>query len=482
MMLYELLEGLQYDRAPANCEIASVTTDSRQVRPGTLFVCIQGENADGHTYAAKAAAAGAAAVVCQRDLGLGCQVLVENTRTAYSIICGNLFGNPARRLKLIGVTGTNGKTTVTTLIRHILEDCGHKAGLIGTVHIEIGDMVIPAKYTTPDPMVLQSTFARMVQAGCEYAVMEASSHGLDQRRMEGCRFAAAVFTNLTQDHLDYHHTMENYYQAKRRLFDLCDRAVLNLDDAAGRRILGEVSCPCTTFSVRDDTADYTARNIVPSQLGSNFAIVGSGVIARVRLGMPGDFSVSNAMAAAACCVGLGLTLEQVAESLSRCPGVPGRAEVIHRDSVGMIIRDYAHTPDGLEKILAALRPFAKGRIVTLFGCPGNRDATKRPKMAHAVAAGSDFIILSSDNPRREDPDAIIADALPGFEGMNTPYKVIPNRYEAILWALDHRQQDDILLLAGKGHEDYQVLKDETIYFDEKVIVESVLGKKSARAK
>ncbi len=474
MTLYQLLEGQLCQTRPQDCAIGAVVVDSRKVKPGDLFVCIAGENADGHNYAAKAVEQGAAAVVCQRDLGLDCQVLVENTRAAYGIICANLFGNPARKLKLIGVTGTNGKTTITTLIHHILTDCGHKTGLIGTVHTVIGDMVIPAKYTTPDPMVLQGTFDRMVKAGCEYAVMETSSHGLDQRRLEGCRFDTGVFTNLTQDHLDYHHTMENYYQAKKRLFDQSDRAVLNLDDAAGRRLLEEVSCPCVTFSTHNNQADYTANDVQPAQLGSSFAVVGMGVISRVKLNMPGDFSVSNAMAAVACCVGLGLPLEDVCRSLTNCPGVEGRAEVIHSDELGLIIRDYAHTPDGLEKILAALRPFAKGRIVTLFGCPGHRDATKRPKMAKAVAEGSDFVILSSDNPREEDPQAIIDDALVGMQGSKVPYKVIPNRYEAILWALQHRQPDDLLLLAGKGHEDYQVLKDETIYFDEKVIVQQAL--------
>lgn len=475
MNLYQLLEGLQCSRLPADREIGSVVIDSRQVKRGDLFICMVGEKADGHAYAAKAVEQGAAAVVCQRDLGLDCQVLVENTRAAYGTICGNLFGNPARKLKLVGVTGTNGKTTITTLIHHILTDCGKKAGLIGTVHTEIGDMIIPAKYTTPDPMVLQSTFARMVQAGCEYAVMEVSSHGLDQRRLEGCRFASAVFTNLTQDHLDYHHTMENYYQAKKRLFDLCDKAVINLDDPTGCRLLEEITCDRVTFSTSKQQADYTASDVRPTQLGSSFAVVGMGVISRVKLAMPGDFSVSNAMAAAACCVGLGLKLEDVCRSLTNCTGVEGRAEVIHSDDMGLIIRDYAHTPDGLEKILAALRPFARGRIVTLFGCPGNRDATKRPKMAKAVAQGSDYIILSSDNPRDEDPEAIIADALPGFEGSGVPYTVLPNRYEAICWALQNRRQDDILLLAGKGHEDYQVLKDETIYFDEKVIVQNLLN-------
>ena len=475
MNLYQLLEGLQCSQVPADRQIGAVVVDSRQVKPGDLFVCLVGERVDSHNFAAKAVEQGAAAVVCQRDLGLDCQVLVENTRAAYGIICCNLFDNPAKKIRMVGVTGTNGKTTITTLIHHILQDCGHKAGLIGTVYTEIGDMIIPAKYTTPDPMVLQSTLARMVQAGCEFVVMEASSHGLDQRRLEGCRFETAVFTNLTQDHLDYHHTMENYYQAKKLLFGMCEKAVINLDDPTGRRLLEEVDCPCVTFSTSNNAADYTANDIQPSQLGSNFAVVGMGVISRVKLAMPGDFSVSNAMAAISCCVGLGLELEDVCRSLTNCPGVKGRAELIHRDETGMIIRDFAHTPDGLEKILAALRPFAKGRIVTLFGCPGNRDATKRPKMAKAVAQGSDFVILSSDNPRDEDPDAIIADALVGFEGMDVPYVVMPNRYDAILWALQNRRQDDILLLAGKGHEDYQVLKDETIYFDEKVIVENLMN-------
>lgn len=474
MNLYTLLDGLQCCSKPADRPVASVVIDSRQVKPGDLFVCIKGERADGHRFAAKAVEQGACAVVCQQDLGLDCQVLVENTRAAYGTICANLFGNPARKLRLVGVTGTNGKTTVSTLIAHVLRSCGRKVGLVGTVHTEIDDMIIPAKYTTPDPMVLQSTFARMVQAGCEFVVMEVSSHGLDQRRLEGCRFESAVFTNLTQDHLDYHHTMENYYLAKRMLFEICDKAVVNLDDPTGRRLLQEISCPAVTFSTGDDAADYTARDIRPTSLGSRFAVVGMGVIGRISLCMPGDFSVSNAMAAAACCVGLGLGLMEVCQSLTECPGVEGRAEVIHSDEIGLIIRDYAHTPDGLEKILTALRPFAKGRIVTLFGCPGNRDATKRPKMAKAVAQGSDYIILSSDNPRDEDPEDIIADVLPGFEGSGVPYQVLPNRYEAILWALQNRRQDDILLLAGKGHEDYQVLKDETIYFDEKVIVQSLL--------
>ncbi len=477
MKLYKLLAGVEYSPAVIDREIKSISTNSRQMQEGDLFVCIRGEKSDGHDYAADALKRGAAAIVAERDLGLDNQILVSSSRIAYGRLCANFFGSPAQKLKLIGVTGTNGKTTVSSLIKYVLTATGHKAGLIGTIQNEIGDMVIPAKYTTPDPFILQSMLARMVEAGCEYAVMEVSSHGLDQHRLEGCRFDTGIFTNLTQDHLDYHKTMENYYQAKKKLFDISDKAVINLDDATGRRLLAEIACPATTFSVEDDSADYTARSITPSAHGSTFALVGKGVIARIRLKMPGAFSVSNAMAAAACCLGLGLELGAVADALSSCPGVVGRAEVIAMQDGVLIIRDYAHTPDGLEKIITALREFATGRVVTLFGCAGNRDATKRPKMAAAAASLSDFCILTSDNPRSEDADKIIADALPGFEGYKTPYITITDRYQAIRWALENSRQNDILLLAGKGHEDYQVLADETIYFDEKVLVTQLLAER-----
>ena len=477
MRLNQLLAGVEYTTALGDIEIKGISTNSRQMQQGDLFVCIKGEKSDGHNYADDAIRQGAAAILTERDLGFANQIVVPSTRVAYGLACANYFGNPAKKLKLIGVTGTNGKTTVSSLVKYVLTATGHKAGLIGTIHNEIGDMVIPAKYTTPDPFILQSMLARMVEAGCEYVAMEVSSHGLDQHRLEGCRFDTGIFTNLTQDHLDYHKTMENYYQAKKKLFDISERAVINIDDSTGRRLLSEVSCPVTTFSVEDDTADYTAHSITPSAKGSSFALVGKGVIARVKLQMPGAFSVSNAMAAAVTCLGLGLPLEDIAKALSDCPGVVGRAEVIASQDGFTVIRDYAHTPDGLEKIITALREFATGRVVTLFGCAGNRDATKRPKMAAAAARLSDFCILTSDNPRSEDADKIIADALPGFEGYNTPYITITDRYEAIKWALENIQQNDILLLAGKGHEDYQVLKDETIYFDEKVLVTQLLAER-----
>ena len=477
MTIEQVLEGVScaIPQEAAGRAVTGLTANSREVQEGNLFFCIQGERADGHTYAPKALEAGAAAVVAQRDLGLPRQILVENSRAAYALACGNWFGNPSRRLRLIGVTGTNGKTTVSYLIKSILEAAGKKVGLIGTIRNEIGPMKIPAHYTTPDPFALHSLFARMVEAGCEYGVMEVSSHGLDQHRLEGCRFEVGVFTNLTQDHLDYHHTMENYFQAKKTLFDLAGMGVVNLDDPYGRRLREEISIPCTTFSVKEDGADYTAKSIRSTIQGSTFAFVGKGMIARIKLAMPGAFSVSNAMAAASCALALGIPLEVAAEGLSRCPGVLGRAEVIAAGEEYTIIRDYAHTGDGLEKILSTVREFAPGRLVVLFGCAGNRDATKRPDMAAIAARLADYCILTSDNPRHEDAQKIVDDALPGFQGSKTPYKVILNRYEAIRWALDHLQPGDTLVLAGKGHEDYQVLKDETIWFDEREIVRRMLA-------
>lgn len=360
-------------------------------------------------------------------------------------------------------------------MKHILESCGCKVGLIGTIQNQIGDMAFPAKYTTPDPYVLMTIFSRMVDAGTEYVVMEASSHGLDQKRIAGCQFSAGIFTNLTQDHLDYHGSMENYYLAKRSLFEQSDAAIINIDDAYGRRLVEEVKTKTYTFSISDDAADYTAKSIKSFSTGSTFAFVGSGIISRVRIAMPGEFSVSNAMAAISCSLALGFGLEQVIDAISSCLGVTGRLEVIKTPTDYTVIRDYAHSPDGLEKALAAIKTFAPAKVITLFGCAGNRDRGKRKLMSEIASRLSDFVILTSDNPRNEDPLQIIEDAKPGLLEHNTPYEIIPDRYEAIKWGLNHAGAGDILLLAGKGHEDYQVLDFGTIYFDEKVIVEKLLG-------
>ena len=476
MKLETIMQSIAYTAADGleALEIENITCDSRQVMPGMVFVCIKGGKMDGHDHAAQAVERGAVAVVAQRDVGLPCQLLVENTREAYAVMCANFYGNPARNLKLIGVTGTNGKTTITNLLKYILQRSGHKTGLIGTIQNEIGDMILPAKHTTPDPAQLHALFARMVQAGCEYVVMEVSSHALDQCRVSGCQFEAAVFTNLTQDHLDYHGTMENYFNAKKKLFHMCKVGIVNYDDPYGQRIIAEAPCPIHTFSIVSDNAEYTAKNISIRADGSNFAFLGTGIIARVRFPMPGMFSVSNAMAAAVCALSVGISLDQTVTALNDCPGVCGRTQVLPTNTPYTVICDYAHTPDGIEKILAALREFVTGKIMILFGCAGNRDSSKRPLMTSAAAKGADFVVLTSDNPRSEDPMKIIMDALPGFQGYQTPWVVIPNRYQAIRWALENAQPGDVLLLAWKGHEDYQVLDYGTVSFDERLVVQELL--------
>lgn len=476
MKLYELLEGIAFTGKVENNAVTLPVRDSRQVEKDSLFFCIPGGAADGHDYAAQALEKGAAAVVVQRDLGLDRQLLVEDTHEAYGIACANYFGNPSKKLRLLGVTGTNGKTTVAFLTKYILEHAGHTVGLIGTVQNELPGMVLPARHTTPDPFQLHSLFARMVEAGCDYAVMEVSSHALDQRRVAGCHFAASAFTNLTEDHLDYHHEMEAYFQAKKRLFDQSAVAVLNLDDRYGRRLSEELTLPQISFSCERHQADITAHNIKFSQRGSHFALLFQGKLSRVDFVQPGYFSVSNAMAAAGLCMGAGLGFQALIDGLEHCKGVPGRFEILETDTPYTVIRDYAHSPDGLEKLLSTVREFAPGRIVTLFGCAGVRDRKKRPHMAKIVAEYSDFCILTSDNPRTEDPQQIIDDALPGFT-KKTKHKEFVDRYEAIRWALDNSLPGDTLLLAGKGHEDYQVLDFGTICFDEKEIVRELLAEK-----
>lgn len=480
MNLTQLFTGVPHRTLLADSNIAGICADTRQITPGSVFFCLKGTASDGHDFSSQALEKGAVAVVCERDLGYPQQILVDDTHAAWALCCANYFGNPQRAMKLVGVTGTNGKTTVTHLIRDLLEGAGYRTGLIGTIATDVAGMHYPAKYTTPDPLTFYSLLDQMRQAGCDYAVMEVSSHGLDQQRVAGCRFAVGVFTNLTQDHLDYHGTMENYYQAKKKLFDLCDSAVVNLDDEWGRRLCAEIPCPFKTFSASQDAADYTAKSVQMRADGSAFAFVGSGMIARVKYATPGEFSVSNAMAAIGACLSLGMELGQAAALLERCRPVPGRFEALKTQTPYTVIRDYAHTPDAIEKVLLALRSVTQGRIVILFGCAGNRDRKKRRLMTEAAARLADFVVLTSDNPRREDPLQIIEDAKPGLLEHQTPHVIIPDRYEAIAWALDFCGEGDVLLLAGKGHEDYQVLAHGTIHFDEKEVVAELLSARAAK--
>lgn len=482
MKLSELMShtGVLPGPFPEQADIQGLSCDSRRIEPGFAFVCIRGTAMDGHDYVRQAVENGAAVVVAEHPVELGGaegvhQVLVESGRRAWARMCANWFGNPAKRLKMIGVTGTNGKTTTTYLLKSILEAGGEKVGLIGTIQNMIGERVLASGHTTPDPYDLQSMLSLMVAEGCGYAVMEVSSHALDQDRVEGCTFDAGIFTNLTQDHLDYHGTMENYLAAKKRLFSLCKTAILNQDDTWYEPMREGISCRTVTFSTKSDAADYTARNIRQRPDGVDFELVGTGVIGRVRLAVPGRFSVYNALGAAACALTLGLPFQPVVDALGKAAGVKGRCEVVPTGRDFTVVIDYAHTPDGLEKICGALRECKTGRLVTVFGCGGDRDKTKRPQMAKAAASLSDFLVITSDNPRSEEPQAIIDDILTGLAGSKTPYTVVVNRVEAIHWAIRNARPGDTLLLAGKGHETYQVLHDGIIHLDEREVVAEALA-------
>lgn len=472
MKLQDLLKGvavLESTAAP-DTEINEVRYDSRAVRPGDLFVAIRGYATDGHQYIGKALEQGAAAIVCEEAPAGAPAVVVENARRALAEIAANRFGHLADSMVMLGVTGTNGKTTTTYLVKHMLEDAGHKVGLIGTNQNLIGDEVVETERTTPESYELHALFARMRDAGCTHVIMEVSSHSLVLDRVHGIHFAVGAFTNLTQDHLDFHKTMEEYRKAKALLFTISDKGVINLDDPAAGAMLADAKCPCLTFSCEKDAADLTAKNLKLHADGVEFVAATRGDLARVKLPIPGHFSAENALTALGIVLQLGMPLADAAKSLATATGVKGRVEVVPTDTDYTVLIDYAHSPDGVENVLRAVRGFAKGRVVALFGCGGDRDRTKRPKMGKIAADLADFCIVTSDNPRTEDPKAIIDDILEGMKGTKTPMQVIVDRPEAIHWALAHAKKDDIIVLMGKGHETYQEVNHVKHHMDEREIV------------
>lgn len=476
MKVSSLLQGIEYTGELYDCDITNVSCDSRKLTPTSAFVCVKGTVSDGHDYVNSALSKGVQCIVCERDLGIKNQILVKNSHYAYAKMCANIMGNPAQKLKFIGVTGTNGKTTVTTLIKKILTDAGLKVGLIGTIQNEIGSTGIYTEKTTPNAMDYQELLSRMVKAECDYAVLEVSSHALDQCRLADTQFEVGVFTNLSQDHLDYHSTMENYFNAKKKMFDYCAHAVINIDDPKGVQLTQSVPCSFSTFSVENDQADYCSGDIEMNAAGVKFYIKNDGIMWKVYFATPGIFSIKNVLAAAAACKQVGIPVETIVESINSCKLVKGRSEIIPTGRDFTIICDYAHTPDGLENIISSINQFKKGRTVTLFGCGGDRDKKKRPLMGEVCARESDFLIITSDNPRSEDPDSIIDDIMPGVEAYDTPYVRITDRRQAIHYAVEHAQPHDVILLAGKGHEDYQVIGTQKIHFDEREIVAEALEK------
>lgn len=470
MKLYDILEG-NAETLLENIEIKGITDNTANVTEGGIFVCVKGGSFDGHTAAEEMLSKGAACVVCERDLGLGeRQIITDNSRRLYGLMCSAWFGHPERRMKLIGVTGTNGKTTITSVIKKVLTANGCKVGLVGTIQNEIGDEVIHTGNTTPMVYELMELFDRMYRSGCTHVVMEVSSFGLVQYRIGASYFDAAVFTNLTQDHLDYHKTMEEYYKAKRMLFDICRCAVINTDDDYGKRLFDEISCEKYSYGI-NDKADFRADDIKMTSSGTSFKLTAEKSAYQINTKMTGGFNVVNLTAVMAACMKTGFLPEQILPVIEACSGVKGRCEVIPTDRDFTVICDYAHTPDAVENILRSVKEYTEGRLICLFGCGGNRDAAKRPKMAAAAAKYSDMLIVTSDNPRDEEPDAIIDEIITGLEGETVPYDRVTDRREAIFHALSIARSGDIIVLAGKGHEDYQILSGgRHIHFDEREIV------------
>lgn len=475
MKLTELLKGVEVISKVKNTKVSDITDDTRKVKKGSVFVCIKGANFDGHSVAADMLKKGAAAVICEYSLGLKKEVVVRNTRSAYAIMCANFFSNPAEELKLIGLTGTNGKTTSTYLIKSLLESAGKKVGLIGTMQNMIGDEVFETSYTTPTSYELQSLFRKMVDAKCEYCVMEVSSQALAQGRVDGLHFAVAVFTNLTQDHLDYHGSMENYRAAKKLLFKRADVAIINKDDANGAYMAEGLDCKVVTYSAKDNSADFVAKNITLTSKGITYELLGNGIIDRVKCPIPGKFTVYNSLAAACVAVSVGIEFSAVCAAFKNVSGVKGRIEVVPTDTDYTVIIDYAHSPDGLINILSSVKEFAENRVIAVFGCGGDRDRNKRPKMADAAASLADFVVLTSDNPRTEDPEQIVKDAAEGLKGHKVDKEIIVDRTEAIRFALNEAKAGDVIVLAGKGHETYQIIGKEKRHYDEREIVSSILA-------
>lgn len=469
MKLSKILKGIAEINDAEDTEISSVEYDSRKVKEGSLFVAVKGYETDGHKYIDSAVKNGAAAILAQEKRECAVPLIcVPDTRRALAAAGANFFGRSADRLKIIGVTGTNGKTTVTYLVKQILDLVGIKTGLIGTNKNMIGDKVLETGRTTPESLELQKLFAEMEKEGATHVIMEVSSHALALSRTYGIEFEVGAFTNLTQDHLDYHKTMENYAETKSRFFAYCDNAVINADSDWFDTMTKNVRGKLITYGVEKD-ADIKAQNVVHTDSGVSYDAVGNGKNIHIDFPIPGGFSVYNSLCVCAVCEAVGIADEKIEESLKTFGTVKGRCELVPIDKPYKVIIDYAHTPDGMENILTAVNEFKKGRIITVFGCGGDRDKGKRPKMGAMGKKYSDITVVTSDNPRSEDMQSIIDDIMTGIPDRTNVYTE-PDRKKAIKLAMSLAKKDDIVLLLGKGHETVQKFKDYNIEFDERKIV------------
>ena len=483
MKLQELLKGIEIleCKADPDMEVSGVCFDSRAAKPGELFVAVTGFAADGHKFIPAAVKNGAAVVLCERAPAENVPyVVVRSTRAALALASANWYGHPADSMTMIGVTGTNGKTTVTYLLKTVLEKTlGAKVGLIGTIQNMIGDEVLPTERTTPESLELQKLFAEMRDAGCTHVVMEVSSHALALSRVEGVYFKVGVFTNLTEDHLDFHKTMLDYCDAKAILFRRCDIGVMNLDDLYCDRIRRQASCRMLTYSTKDNAADLVAKNIRLHSDRVETDVVTGNEISRAELGIPGAFSVYNALSVLGTGLALGIPLAELTAALRTARGVKGRMEVVPTPGKDYtVLIDYSHTPDSLKNALTTVRGFCKGRVIAVFGCGGDRDPFKRPIMGKIGGELADVCVVTSDNPRTEDPNAIIAQIVEGMQDAKSKPVVIENRVKAIGWALANARADDIIVLCGKGHETYQEVGHEKHHMDEREIVAEYLEKET----
>jgi UDP-N-acetylmuramoyl-L-alanyl-D-glutamate--2,6-diaminopimelate ligase len=493
----ELGELLRASGVPAElrgepaAEIGDLAYDSRLVDSGTLFFCFRGERSDGHDFAKAAVESGAAALVVERPLELGVpEVQVEDARAAMAPIAAAFFGDPTSELTVVGITGTNGKTTTAFLIRHLLEAAGRRCGLLGTVQRVVGGQVEEVERTTPEAIDLQRTFARMLAAGDDACAMEVSSHALVLHRADAIHFGVKVFTNLSQDHLDFHADMEDYFEAKRLLFSGEGGApliqleggisVINIDDSYGRRLADDLACgsggDCITYSAAGGAADLSARGVTFDATGSRFLCLSPEGELEVETPLPGDFNVSNALAALSVAHALGLDLRAAAEALRSAGQVPGRFEPIDEGQSFGVLVDYAHTPDSLENVLKAARRLTSGKLISVFGAGGDRDRDKRPLMGRAGAELSDLAVVTSDNPRSEEPAAIIEEILAGIrEDPHAEVVVEQDRRAAIGRALAGAEQGDTVVIAGKGHEQGQEFEDgRKVPFDDRDVARDEL--------
>ena len=472
MKLQELLNGIEIKKGCIlNPEIANVTDDSRNVRNSSAFVCVKGNRSDGHDFARKAIEKGAAVVICDHDIGIKNSVIVENTRKAYALMCANYYGNCHREMKMIGVTGTNGKTTTTFIIKKILEENGYKVGVIGTVEVVIGNEKYPADYTTPDPAGLHKYLYMMKMAGCDVCIMETSSQALVQLRTYGINYDIGVFSNLSREHLDYHKTMEEYAEAKGILMENSDVCVINADDSHAPVMKKHAKGNVITYAI-DEKADVKAENVELTHDGVEYTLTSKGGNYDIVYNVIGRFSVYNSLAALSVGMVMNVDMKRAVKAVSEMNTVKGRIEKVPNDRQITILIDFAHTPDSLKNVLKTVNVVYGKRIITVFGCGGDRDKTKRPIMGKIACRYSDLVFITSDNPRTEDPDSIIDDIVVDLDRKD--YVRITDRTEAIRAAIVEAKPGDTVLIAGKGHENYQILGTKKIHYDEREIVKQIL--------